>query len=551
MQSLKAHVDAHRAAGREVQRAPEDDLVDALKAVVGAAWATGDPAIRITYAGDPCPLKPARMPRAVALPGSADEVAAVLRLARDRGVPTVVRGNGGSVFGMVFTEGIVLDMNRMRGIDIDEANWTAAVGPGVTVFEIQQEAHRRGFRVNAAEPAATVCGNILCTGLFSPWSASYGLAADNVVDMEFVDGEGNRFRLGDPGAPNLSAYAHAVRDLPGVCTRAVVRLHPRTADEEGLLVPFDAFDDAVHFARELGVRRIGLAVAVLGTHYLASFLAPTLDLARRLKAELPRVLGLRYAVLVVADAHGRQAVRRMAGSVIDSDLMRTIQLGLPRLLDAEWIDLVRRIEGRKRPYGILSHPDMTPFLEVLLQPSAETLAAAVDEDLREAYAELYRRPELSDVAWLTAFRIVSVRMARHKHVLAFLAYVPLDRDDILAHMLETFRRVGDARAVDHDYGFLTPLDFGKRAILEYDYYADHTDAEDRRRAAAVMGDLAPWLDELALAAKGVTWIKTFFSQGCARKESILYHGLQGRAAGGAEEKREAAPLRPGIGQKPV
>jgi FAD/FMN-containing dehydrogenase len=78
-------------------------------------------------------------------------------------------------------------MNRMRKIDFDVDNWCVAVGPGVTSFELQKEAYKRGFRVNTAEPAATVCGNIVCTGTFSTWSNVYGTAADGFIDMEFVD----------------------------------------------------------------------------------------------------------------------------------------------------------------------------------------------------------------------------------------------------------------------------------------------------------------------------------------------------------------------------
>ena len=112
---------------------------------------------------------------------------------------------------------------------IDKDNWIAAVGPGVTSFELQQEASRHGLRVNTAEPAATVCGNIVCTGTFSTWSHAYGTAADGFIDMEFVDSSGRIFRLNDKRAPNVFAFDNAVIPAPGVCTEATVKLHPTTA----------------------------------------------------------------------------------------------------------------------------------------------------------------------------------------------------------------------------------------------------------------------------------------------------------------------------------
>jgi len=235
MEALKDHVGEHLAANKPVHKPEEDDTLKRLRRIVGGEWASNDPAILFTYADDPFPLAGIQMPRYVVLPGSRDEVAAVVALADELKLPFAIRGNGGSVFGFVFSDGIVLDMNRMRRIEFDEDNWCVAVGPGVTSFELQKEAFKRGYRINTAEPAATVCGNIVCTGTFSTWSNVYGTAADGFVDMEFVDRKGRVFRLNEKGAPNVFAFENAMIPSPGVCTEAVVKLHPVTADEEGLL----------------------------------------------------------------------------------------------------------------------------------------------------------------------------------------------------------------------------------------------------------------------------------------------------------------------------
>ena len=76
--------------------------------------------------------------------------------------------------------------------------------------------------------------------------------------------------------------------------------------------------------------------------------------------------------------------------------------------------------------------------------------------------------------------------------------------------------------VDHDYGFLTPMDFGKRGILEYDYYIDHTDGAEREKAARAMPEIDSIIDQLAAENKGVKSLKYIISQGCSRKEHFLY-----------------------------
>jgi len=525
MRGLKKRVEEEIRAGVKAADIRPDEALQRLQAIVGSEWATNDPAVLMTYANDPFPLADMRMPRYVVLPGSAEEVQAVVRLANGLGLPYAVRGNGGSVFGFVFSEGIVLDMNRMREIRIDPENWTAEIGPGVTSFELQQEAYKRGFRINAAEPAATVLGNIVCTGTFSTWSNVYGTAADNFIDLEFVDRKGNLFHLNDKASPNVFAFENAVLPSPGICTRGVIKIHPTTDDEDGMLVPFWEFDQALDFARDLGdlgQRRIGLAVAVLGVHYIATFMSPTLALAEKLKEVLPETLGIRYVVFAIGDRYAGESIHKMAGTVIDSGLWRTLLLGLPRLLDPEWLDLVHGFEAGRPPYEILCRPEMRPLIETALQPSPETLAGAVDDDLRDFYSELYSRPEMTDMTWLNSCRIVSSRMSRRKHMFAFLVYVPLDRKDVIGEVNREFARIAAAQGLDHDFGFLTPIDFGKRAILEYDYYIDHTDPDERVKIRRAMVEIEPWLDGLARKTKGVVWLKYVFSQGCSRKENFLY-----------------------------
>jgi hypothetical protein len=522
MKALKGRVEDYlKGGGIPVSVAPDEPL-RSLRAIVGDEWATNDPAVLVAYANDPFPLADMLMPRYVVLPGSREEVAAVVRLAGDLGLPYAVRGNGGSVFGFVFSEGIVLDMQRMRRITIDKDNWTAAVGPGVTSFELQQEVSQHGLRVNAAEPAATVCGNIVCTGTFSTWSHAYGTAADGFVDLEFVDAQGRIFRLNDKRAPNVFAFENAVIPAPGVCTEAIVKLQPTTEDEDGVLVPFWDFDKAVALARELGRRRIGLAVAVLGIHYIANFMSPSKELAERLKDLLPETLGIRYVVFAIGDRFARNSIRELAGAVIDSGLWRMLTLGLPRLLDPEWQELVRGFEGGRPPYEILCRPEMRPIIEAALNPSPKTIAGGVEAELRELYAGLYAQPRFTDMIWLNMFRIVSSRMSRRKHMFAFLVYVPLDRDDVISHINSEFARIAGAQGLDHDFGFLTPMDLGKRAILEYDYYIDHTDPVEREKIRRAMEAIGPWLDGLAERTKGVTFLKYVFSQGCSRMENFLY-----------------------------
>jgi hypothetical protein len=225
---------------------------------------------------------------------------------------------------------------------------------------------------------------------------------------------------------------------------------------------------------------------------------------------------------MIGDRYACEAVRSMHEFVIDSKLFRMLMLGLPRMGDDEWLDLVSGMQTDQPPYAILLSPEMHSLLEAVLRPSPQTAALAVDEDLQGFYEKLYARPEMTDMVWLNMFRIISARMSRRKHMFAFLVYVPLNRVEVTEQICTELGRIADKYGIEHDYGFLTPLDLGKRAILEYDYYIDHQDSLEKEKIRKAQQEFEPYLDNLSARTKGVKWLKYLFSQGCARKEAFLY-----------------------------
>ncbi len=522
MQALRAFLDAFQEKGGVPAVIPEDETLKSLKKIVGDQWATNDPAHLIAYADDPFPLAGRQMPGYVVLPGSAEELVEIVRFADKAGIPAVVRGNGGSVFGFVFTPGIVIDVNRMKKIQLDPDSWTAVIEPGVTSFELQKAVSEKGFRVNTAEPAATVCGNIVCTGLFSTWANVYGVGADHIVDMTFVDRHGRVFHANDRTAPNVFGFEKAVCPSPGICLEARVRMHPVTDDEEGILVPFTTLADAVSFARDISRRRIGLAVGILGGHYLSTFMSPTQSLAEKTREVFSGILEITCVVSVIGDRYARRSIQEMVPCVIDSRTFRTFMLGLPQLVRSDLSDIVQGLESDRPVYETVLSEEMLPVLEAILSPSPETLAAAVEDDLRDFYETLYRRPHMTDMVWLSMFRIVSARMSRHKHMFAFLIYVPLEPVAVIQELMASFADIAEKHGIEHDLGFITPLDLGKRGILEYDYYIDHTDSADAEKIRLAMTEVEPMVDNVSRSHKGVTFLKYIFSQGCARKENFLY-----------------------------
>jgi len=522
MGALKDRVAAHIKSGREIVRLEDDKVLAGMKRIVGDAWATNDPAIRIAYHHDLCPHVTFKMPEYVVLPNSKEEISSLVKLLNTNGVPYVVRGNGASTHGLVFSEGAVLDLHRMKTMAFDEKNWLVKVGPGVAAFDLQREAHKRGSRVHTAEPAALVCANIMTSGLLSTFSTTYGISADNFVDAEFVGKDGSLFTLNDVAAPNLFAFDKSLRDHQAVaiCVSVSVKLHPVTGDEEGVLVPFESLDPALGFARECATRHIGLAIAVLGEDFMSTFLAPTMKIADGIKDVFTRKLGMRYLVLLIGDQYAVRSVREMGYPAIGQKLFRTLFLGLPALESAKWLDLLEEFSAGE-PFSYLRSGQFADLAEAALAPSPAQMRLDVDPDLGPFFEELYSRPEMTDLVWLNTFRILSSRYWREKPCVAFVCYLPIDAS-LIAEIQGGLRDIGKKHGLKSELGFITPIDNGKRCVWEHDLYFDHHDPEDIARVQQATYEAATLLDDYSVKTGTLRQVRYVVNQGCCRRENLLY-----------------------------
>ncbi len=520
MKALKDHVASFIEKGGKVVKTEDDEVLLELKKIVGDFWATSDRAIAVTYAHDPSPVAEPQMPDYVILPKTREEVASIVKLLNRNQIPFAVRGNGSSVMGFVMSPGAVIDMNRMKTIEFDEKNWLVKTGAGVTAFDLQKEAKKRGYRVNVAEPSALVCANIMCSGIFSTFSAAYGTAADNYIDAEFVSNEGDCFNLSDKDAPNLFAFNPSDSGIPAICTSANIKLHPVTDDEEGLLVPFESMKEALDFSKECATNRIGLAIGVLGGEYLSTFMAPTKKLAAEIKDTFNKVLGIQYLVLVIGGKYDIETIHRMELPTIDQELFKALYLGMPSLRSAKWLSLLKEMSDDE-PFSYLKLKGFTGLSETALSPSPKLLAQEVDPELRSFFKKLFSKPEMTDLIWLNMFRVISSRMGREKHVVALIIYLPID-NALIAEIDEAFRRIGEKHRIKNDYGFITPLDNGKRCVFEYDYYLNQNDQDEIARMQQALQEAGMMIEGYAQNTGTVKWIRHLFTQGFCRKENFLY-----------------------------
>ena len=177
------------------------------------------------------------MAACVVRPGSTDEVAAVVRVCHDAGLPmTVQGGNTGLVGGAAPASGSVLiSLTRLIGrepVDVIEAQVT--VGAGLTLEALQRHASAAGlhFGVDLAARSAATVGGLVATNAGGVNVLRFGSMRQQVTGLEAVLADGTVIsRLGGLAKDN-TGY-----DLPqlligsegtlAIITRVRVRLVPQ------------------------------------------------------------------------------------------------------------------------------------------------------------------------------------------------------------------------------------------------------------------------------------------------------------------------------------
>jgi FAD/FMN-containing dehydrogenase len=195
------------------------EAIRKFRAVVGTEWVfTEDEDVRL-YRDSYSPLwgeKDEKLASAAAAPISADEVAAIVRIANEHRIPLypistgMNLGYGGSA--PVLSGSVVVDLKRMNKIiEIDDVRGYAIVEPGVSYFDLYRYIQDHGLNlwVDTPDPGwGSVIGNALDHGV----GYTYGSYRDHFYShsgMEVVIPPGEIVRTGMgalPGAKSWGEY---------------------------------------------------------------------------------------------------------------------------------------------------------------------------------------------------------------------------------------------------------------------------------------------------------------------------------------------------------
>ncbi|HUH40072.1 MAG TPA: FAD-binding oxidoreductase [Castellaniella sp.] len=312
------------------------NLLEALRAAVGATHVlTGADAVpyltdwRDRYRGQAL---------AVVRPDSADEVAAVVRLCVQAGVPIVPQGGNTGLCGGATPDSSgqavvlsLLRLNRIRSMDLD--NDTMEVEAGCVLQTVQDAARKaqRLFPLSlAAEGSCTIGGN-LATNAGGTQVLRYGNMRELTLGLEVVTAQGEIWhglrglRKDNTGYDLRDLYIGSEGTL-GIITAATLKLYPQPVAHCTALLALGSIDDAIMM---LGLARRGLGSSLTGFELMAGDCLQ--DVVRcfqqqRLPFEGPSAALPWYALLELSDseseAHARERFEAVIGEALEAGFVQ-------------------------------------------------------------------------------------------------------------------------------------------------------------------------------------------------------------------------------------
>jgi glycolate oxidase len=235
-----------------------DPLIHRLGEIAGDEHVVTHPHQLRTYESDGL-LQYRVAPRAVVLPGSAQEVRQVVRACFESRVPWVARGAGTGLSGgaLPHEEGVLIVLSRLRRIvEVDLENQRIVVEPGVTNLEVSRAVGPTHFYPPdpSSQVVCSIGGNV-AENSGGAHCFKYGFTTNYVTGLEVVLPDGELLELGgkeldSPGYDLVGAFVGSEGTL-GVATQVTLRVVPVPETIRTLVAFFGHTDEAGQAVTEI------------------------------------------------------------------------------------------------------------------------------------------------------------------------------------------------------------------------------------------------------------------------------------------------------------
>lgn len=152
------------------------------------------------------------------------DVQAAVRTATQHGLSLSVRGGGHDWAGRAVAGELVVDLSRMRSVEVQGQE--ASVAGGATCMDVAEVAGRYGLAPVTSNLGAVGMTGLTLGGGYGPLTGQFGLASDNLLGAEVVTADGQLILTDELHAPDLLWALRGGGGNFGVVTSLRVRVHP-------------------------------------------------------------------------------------------------------------------------------------------------------------------------------------------------------------------------------------------------------------------------------------------------------------------------------------
>jgi hypothetical protein len=168
-----------------------------------------------------------RRPAAIARCVDAADVIAAVDAAREHGMLVSVRGGGHNVNGFATNDdGLVIDLSRMRGVQVDPRRRTARVEGGATWGDLDHASNGFGLATTGGVVSTTGVGGLTLGGGIGHLTRAHGLSCDNLLSADVVTADGRFLTASRTEHPDLFWALRGGGGNFGVVTSLEFQLHP-------------------------------------------------------------------------------------------------------------------------------------------------------------------------------------------------------------------------------------------------------------------------------------------------------------------------------------
>ncbi len=353
---------------KQVELAVTELVIDQLRRICGSASTLTSREDKICYSYDGTPLF-YQEPEAILFPETVEQISEILKLANQEKFAVVPRGAGTGLSGgsVPLKDSVVLVMTKWNKIiELDEANLTVTVEPGVVTGDLQKTVEKSGLFYPPDPGSSNVCtiGGNVAENAGGLRGLKYGVTKNYLMGFEMVLPTGEILVSGGKNYKDVAGYN--LRDLVvgsegtlGIFTKILLKLIPVPQRSITITSSFGNLTDC------------GNSVANIISAHIVPSMIEFLDNTTINCVEDFTHIGLprNAAAMLILEVDGRGDVVDYEANMIMEILKKNNAEGIRSTSDAEQANTLKT--ARRSAFSALARKRPTAILEDATVPRSE------------------------------------------------------------------------------------------------------------------------------------------------------------------------------------